>query len=709
MSNVTEGAIRRVLNDEKGFNPVLQVQNIKGLTAAGQSAPARYRLLLTDGKDTIQAMLATTKNQLVVEGHIQNYCTIKCTEFMTNKLQDTKIMILLACEPGPVIAPLRQSGTMNAQNQPPSVANARSAAPYGHQPPQPPQQPNQNTHYGQQHQQQQQHQQHQQQPVYGHQPPQQPAYGQQPQQQPYGAPAYGQQPQQQPPPQQPYGQQAYGQPPLQQQSAYGQPPLQQAAPSAYGQPPTTAYNFGTGMNAPGAGYGGAAMYGGHNNSAPVSRSSASGEIMPIAHLNPYINAWTIKARVTDKSDIKRWSNDRGEGYLFNIKVIDSNKGELKCTFFKDACDKFYPSVEQGKVYTFSGGKVEQANARYNPGAELEVTFDTGSQIHPVADDNQIVKQNYRFCPIGSLEQVPENTVVDVLAVIKSFEEPSEIISQKQGGKTIPKRDLTVVDASGADVRLTIWGDKSFDPSYPWHESPIVAFKDVKVGSYGGRSLSLAGNLEINPDIPEAHELYKWKTSSGDWQNTARSLSTGGGGKSFAVEPLVNRRTLDWVKDANNISPDGKGMDCVTVTVSNISQDRDQAYESCPKCKKKVIAGMHGMHCEKCQEDVESVWRYIMQVQLADHTGTHWVSLFDDEAKQLMEKSASELMELKQGDLDRYRDEIKKPVFGRYNVILRSKMETHQDETRLKTTCLKIEKIDHVEESRQLIHAIGLYN
>lgn len=35
-----------------------------------------------------------------------------------------------------------------------------------------------------------------------------------------------------------------------------------------------------------------------------------------------VNRWTIKARVTQKSDIKHWSNQRGEGKLFSVTLMD---------------------------------------------------------------------------------------------------------------------------------------------------------------------------------------------------------------------------------------------------------------------------------------------------------------------------------------------------------------------------------------------------
>ena len=87
-------------------------------------------------------------------------------------------------------------------------------------------------------------------------------------------------------------------------------------------------------------------------SAPASNSStvdtSSLNVFPIASLTPYQNKWTIKARVTHKSDIRRWSNSRGEGHLFAMDLIDES-GEIRATAFKEQCDKYYNMIEVGKV------------------------------------------------------------------------------------------------------------------------------------------------------------------------------------------------------------------------------------------------------------------------------------------------------------------------------------------------------------------------
>ena len=49
---------------------------------------------------------------------------------------------------------------------------------------------------------------------------------------------------------------------------------------------------------------------------------------------------------------------------------------------------------------------------------------------------------------------------------------------------IPKRELTLVDRSGFSVRMTLWGKQA--EQYNVEDSPVIAFKGVRVGDFGGK-------------------------------------------------------------------------------------------------------------------------------------------------------------------------------------------------------------------------------
>lgn len=75
--------------------------------------------------------------------------------------------------------------------------------------------------------------------------------------------------------------------------------------------------------------------------------------MPISGLNAYQNRWTIKARVTQKSDLRRWTNARGEGKFFTCDLLDAQGGEIRCIAFNDQADKFDSVIQMGAVLMIS--------------------------------------------------------------------------------------------------------------------------------------------------------------------------------------------------------------------------------------------------------------------------------------------------------------------------------------------------------------------
>ena len=85
----------------------------------------------------------------------------------------------------------------------------------------------------------------------------------------------------------------------------------------------------------------------------TKRHGCSMQIVPIASLNAYQNRWTIKARVTQRSDIRRYNNAKGEGKFFTVDLLDAQGGEIRAISFNDVADKFDPILQMGAVVTIS--------------------------------------------------------------------------------------------------------------------------------------------------------------------------------------------------------------------------------------------------------------------------------------------------------------------------------------------------------------------
>ena len=50
--------------------------------------------------------------------------------------------------------------------------------------------------------------------------------------------------------------------------------------------------------------------------------------------------------------------------MFSIELVDEGGGEIRGTFFNEECEKWYPLMEEGIVYVFSGGRIKAADKKY---------------------------------------------------------------------------------------------------------------------------------------------------------------------------------------------------------------------------------------------------------------------------------------------------------------------------------------------------------
>jgi replication factor A1 len=458
--------------------------------------------------------------------------------------------------------------------------------------------------------------------------------------------------------------------------------------------------------------------------APSGSAGASNasHITPIAQLNMYQNKWVIKARVTSKSDIRTWSNAKGEGSLFSIELLDSSGMDVRATLFKEAVDKFYNMLEVGKVYTLTGGRLKVANMQYNTcKSNFEITFDQNSEIHLDNDTGDICKQIYEFCKIADLETVEANKNVDVLAIVKVVSDPVTIVSKKSGNELI-KCDLTLVDDSQVEVNLTLWGEKATQAPSLYGGSPVVAFRRARVSDYGGKSLSGGDGIDVNPDVPEASQLQSWWTQSGSSGGTARSLSSSLGGGAGKIDSLAERKEIAAIKNDNlgYTNPDKPDWLSFKATITFIKKDKEGGawYPACANagepCKNrfKVTQTVDGQwYCDKCQGTYQNcIRRWIFSGVVEDSTSSTWVSFFNEQAESLFAGATADDVYNKTyagdgHDQDAYDSYFARAQFMECIFKCKVKNEMVNEESRVKTSVYSLHPVDYVKESRDLLAAI----
>lgn len=698
--NLTDGAVEMLSIGEwnsEEFKPVLQIVDVRLVNTQNQSNNnERYRLLISDGVYQQQGMLATQKNDLIRSKRIQKGSIIQMKEFVRNVIQNRVIIIIIeldivleTCDqigdpkhylrpdsssttpsvPRPA-APLQPSAnqfggvSVNPQSfasvSATSGSNPRPNMAGGMQSPETNRSSGYNTSS---------------------------AGNMDSGRYSSGAPLY---PKAESGPAISRAPMNYMRPP--------QPSYQQQPQSSYQQPPP--------------------MY---SNRGPIAKNEAPPRIVPIAALNPYQGRWTVKARVTAKTELRFYNNQKGDGKVFSFDLLDSDGGEIRVTCFNSVADQFYHQIEPGTVYQISKGSLRPAQKNFNhlPN-DHEIMLESTSVVQPCfEDDTTIPQQQFHFRPISDIEAMENNNVIDVIGVVSSIS-PSTSIMRKNGTET-QKRVLQLKDISGRSVELTLWGNfcnaegQTLQSMCDSGAFPVLAVKAGRVNDFNGKSIGTisTSKLFIEPDFPEALKTKAWFEREGK-NMPSMSLSR----EVSSIGRTDVRKTISQIKDERLGTSEKPDWITISATVTFIKVD-NFSYTACPlmigdrQCNKKVTNNGDGKwRCDRCDQTVdECEYRYILQFQIQDHTGLTWVTAFQECGDQIMGISAKELYFLKyeEQDDDRFAEIMRNVLFNKFIFKLKVKEEMYSDEQRVKSTVVKSEKLNFQSETRFLLDLIDKIN
>ncbi|XP_023618575.1 replication protein A 70 kDa DNA-binding subunit isoform X5 [Myotis lucifugus] len=411
--------------------------------------------------------------------------------------------------------------------------------------------------------------------------------------------------------------------------------------------------------------------------------------------------WTICARVTNKSQIRTWSNSRGEGKLFSIELVDES-GEIRATAFNEQVDKFFPLLDVNKVYYFTKGTLKIANKQFSAVKnDYEMTFNNETSVMPCEDGHNLPTVQFDFTKIDDLESKPKDSLIDIIGICKSYEDAIKI-TVKSNNREVSKRNIYLMDMSGKVVSATLWGEDAdkFDGS----RQPVMAIKGARVSDFGGRSLSVlsSSTIILNPDIPEAYKLRGWFDSEGQALDGVSISDLKGGGSAGSN---TNWKTLYEVKSENLGHGDKADYFSAVATVVYLRKENSM-YQACPTqdCNKKVIDQQNGLYrCEKCDREFPNFkYRMILSVNIADYQENQWVTCFQESAEAILGQSTAYLGELKEKNEQAFEEIFQNANFRSFVFKIRVKLETYNDESRIKATVMDAKPVDYREYCRRLI-------
>jgi replication factor A1 len=444
---------------------------------------------------------------------------------------------------------------------------------------------------------------------------------------------------------------------------------------------------------------------GMSNSGLTSSPSQLSErrIVPIDSLNPYQNKWTIKARVISRPNLRTYSNARGEGRVMSVELVDQS-GEIRASAFNETADKLSTIFQANKIFYVSKGRIKPANKQFsNCNSDYEITFGQETEVEECFEDaSNLPTASFNFTPIDHLETLPKDTIVDVIGVCNSVGDLTSV-TVRTTNKQISKRDIVLLDKSGKSITCTLWGAEA--EGFEATANPIIAIKGARLSDFNGVSLNslMSSNVFYNPEIPQCYELRGWYDRHGK-DITATSLS----GQSSFAGGTQTYLTYTQIKQLNLGCQDKPDYFRTKGMIGFVKKD-NCLYKACSSadCKKKVTDDGSGNYfCEKCnRSSPDFKYNIILQLKTMDYLDHCWMNCFTDTATKVLGVDAQALGELREENEAEYDQVMQQAYFKDFTFVVRAKVETYNDEQRVKYSCVDAIPIAYDKESRRLLESI----
>ena len=449
--------------------------------------------------------------------------------------------------------------------------------------------------------------------------------------------------------------------------------------------------------------------------APPSTGRAPARTLPIAALNPYASGWMLAAKVAGKGPLRTTANGTA---VFSAELVDAAGTAIEATFWREAASSLHDTLTVGTVYHLSKGKVKPANKAYaSVRNDYCLDFGTGAVAEPAPDQSAAASMAAApdYVSIGNLSRhVGKKAPIDVIGVVTAVA-PLGAVKRKSDDAELARRDITLADASGRTVTLTLWGDAAGGVGAELEAAaadgsrgvpPLLAATRCRVGDYNGVSLSSLGRSVLTIDPPgdaAATTLATWWREHGAGA-TLQPAGEGLPGARGAGGPRPRASLADLALKPGEAPPPPTAKPeyaTIVATFTALDPDAKLWYDADPASGRKVVPRDGGWWCEyDATLRPAMTRRYILPARAADATGEASVTLFDDAAAALLGARADELAELKERDAPAFSAALAAACWRPAVLRVAAKSQEYNGETRRRLVVHSVAPVDWASEAKR---------
>lgn len=430
----------------------------------------------------------------------------------------------------------------------------------------------------------------------------------------------------------------------------------------------------------------------HADPLPMNISSIQTKI---ADLKAAPSAVYFVARISYKSQIYDYST----GKCFTAVLFDET-GQIELVFFNEHCTRFFPLLEEDKVYHVINPTVKPCSIEKTiTGNSLGLTFSNRSTIKQA---NEYDQEHFTRLPpaigcLADLQAATRSKYVSFIARVEKIGEPQ--VKPGRFSAVCTMTAVTVSDQEGNTTNINLWDAPKIEAGFA--PDKICLFQSLKKTLWNGTvcvstcSLSriVTSLPEHLPQVEKIRELEEKRKT--DPAFTLHDLNGVKRQDHYSIEQIQTDSQLLFAVP-------GKKLFFNTEAIV-VDFGQFQYYDSCvnENCLKKVIPDLeHGFTCPRCgalPEGTTPAPRYMGRVKIQDKTGSVWATYCTETlGRMIFGLPSSKIKELStiEGDLEKFAltQMLSARKLHMYRLSLTPKLNEYNQETSIQYFISSMEPI-----------------